>query len=580
MNVVNLGKGFSLLKQLIDPTVSTQSVITTPPSKPEFTPQSIEKVITSPEASGIPSEHIEGYIKELYNNKEVGIQNLIITRNSKTIIEADFDCWNINVWKNTFSECKSITSLAIGMLLEDRVLTPSESLVDIFGKKVPPLVKGKFKDITVIHLLTMSTQVMFNEAECMTTENWIKGFFNSGSFSEMGKGFFYNSLNSYMLSAVVTEKTGMAMSDFLKKRLFDPLGITEYHWEKCPRGIDKGGWGLYILPRDMVKLGQLILNEGRWKDKQLISRKYLSAATKGLNKTSEAMGSFDYGFQIWSHRTHNCFLFNGMLGQNMLCFPESGVIVAVNAGNADTFQQNAFFEITHRYFAEGFKEQKLPENRKAFKQLKKTLDTLSHFRPRRNKHLSERIFRKKNIEKNSRRICGNYAVTSKEAASVSILPLMMQVVQNNYTKGTLGYSFLMDEKGLCLSYIEKGSQKTSVHIGFDAPFVEQIAPLGEKCLVATTGEFRYNEDDLLVLKVRIDFLEYPYTRRMKFIFSGNGLKVIYDENPGRRLIDNFDTSAIMNLLPSWLSNLTSQGVENFAAKIASAFEETLYAQKE
>lgn len=577
MNVINLGKGLGLIKQIIDPTVTTQPVIETPPQKPEFHGSYKKPELTPPEKAGIESEHILSYIRELYNNERVNIHSLVIVRGGKTLVETGFDCRDAGVWQNTFSECKSITSLAIGMLIEEGLLSLTDTLPEIFGKKISPLTKLKFKDITVMNLLNMSTQVMFNEAQCMTTDNWIKGFFNSGAFSEMGKGFMYNSLNTYMLSAIVTEKTGKTMSEYLDKKLFAPLGIKDYYWEKCPRGIDKGGWGLFILPRDMARIGELLLNGGSHNGKQLISKKYIELATTKKNSASEAFGDYDYGFQIWTHRTHPCFLFNGMLGQNMLCFPETGIVIAANAGNADAFQQNDFFEITHRYFARGF-EEVLPPDRKAYKKLTKEISTLGRFRPRKNKHFFERLFRKKNNEKYARSICGDYTVTTKERVSTALMPLMMQVVQNNYAKGTLGYSFSIDEKGLCLTCREADSD-IRLHIGFDAPSIEQLSILDEKCLTATTGEFRFNEDDMLVLKVRTDLLEYPFTRKMKFTFSGDSLRVEYDELPGRRLIDNFDSSAITNALPSWLSSLTAQGVNNFTAKLASAFEETLYAKK-
>ena len=69
----------------------------------------------------------------------------------------------------------------------------------------------------------------------------------------------YNSMNSYILSAAVCKVTGMCLVDYLKPRLFDPLGIKDFYWEKCPDGIEKGGWGLYLLPEDMAKIGILYI---------------------------------------------------------------------------------------------------------------------------------------------------------------------------------------------------------------------------------------------------------------------------------------------------------------------------------
>ncbi len=577
MNVVTLGRSLSLLKQLTDTSEPTLPLIDTPPAKPFFeaTPDTCR--YASPESRGVSSSMLCDYIEEIYNDKDINIQSIIISRNGRTLLKLGFDAWEVDIWKCAFSQSKSVTTLAVGMLMEDGLVTPNTTLVEIFGKKIPALYKGKFKDTTLLHLLTMSTGIVFNEAQCMTGDNWIKEFFTSGSYFESGKSFNYNSLNTYMLSAAVSALTGKTLESFLDERLFGPLGITNYFWEKCPKGINKGGWGLYIKSDDLVKIGQLLLQNGEWEGRRILSEKYIRAATTKRIDVPEGMGDYDYGFQIWTARDYDGFLFNGMLGQNMFCFRESGIIIAVNSGNTDTFQQNDIFPITHKYFARSF-EDSLPRDRRGEKRLKKLTDTLSHYRPRRNKHFSERLFRKKNIAKNCESILGDYRVTSRDAVSLGLTPVLMQVVQNNYTKGTVGYSFGMDERGLYLDYKETDGEYR-LHIGFDAPEYEELEIMDEKCRIATVGEFRYNEDDLLVLKLKVDFLEFPYSRLIKFIFDRESLEVIYRETPGRELLSGLDMGNLSKNLPAVFSSLTQAGAEQIITRLGNAFERTAYGRK-
>jgi len=111
----------------------------------------------------------------------------------------------------------------------------------------------------------------------------------------------------------------MPMDEYLKPRLFEPLGITDYLWEKCPRGITKGGWGLFMHTEDMAKLGQLYLNKGKWNGKQIIPESWAEASV--MKKVDSIEGTYGYGYQLWMEERPGSFEYNGMLGQNVLIYP-------------------------------------------------------------------------------------------------------------------------------------------------------------------------------------------------------------------------------------------------------------------
>ena len=88
----------------------------------------------------------------------------------------------------------------------------------------------------------MTSGVTFNESGIVSGNDWLTSYLNSSISGTPGENFQYNSLNTYVLSAIVTERTGQSLTEYLEPRLFAPLGITRYFWETCPKGITKGGW--------------------------------------------------------------------------------------------------------------------------------------------------------------------------------------------------------------------------------------------------------------------------------------------------------------------------------------------------
>lgn len=149
-------------------------------------------------------------------------------------------------------------------------LSLDTKIVDVFRKNVSLFGFIRQKDLTVRHLLTMTSGVSFNETGAISGNDWVKGYLEAFCHHEPGTYFEYNSMNTYMLSAIITEITGETMLDYLKPRLFAPLGITWVFWETCPKGKNKGGWGLFLCVEDMAKLGQLYLDGGKWKGQQVI----------------------------------------------------------------------------------------------------------------------------------------------------------------------------------------------------------------------------------------------------------------------------------------------------------------------
>ena len=171
---------------------------------------------------------------------------------------------------------------------------------------------------------------------------WEKLFLSYPIPHEPGVKFVYNSLATYMLSAIVQKVTGEKIFDYLKPRLFDPLGIEGAVWDSHPSGVNLGGWGLHVKTEDMAKLGQLLLQKGNWNGQQILPELWVEEATtmKIMQKPevdplqSESDWEQGYCYQIWRCR-NDAFRADGANGQFIIVLPNENAVIAITANIGD-----------------------------------------------------------------------------------------------------------------------------------------------------------------------------------------------------------------------------------------------------
>ena len=298
------------------------------------------------------------------------------------------------------------------------------------------------------------------------------------------------------------------------------MGITGVHWETCPKGIEKGGWGLYIRPEDLAKLGQLVMDGGLWQGERLLSRAYIDAAATAYAVPPETAGDFNYGYQIWVGRRENTFLFNGMLGQNVLGFRDSGIIVLTHAGADTDFQESRYFEIVSRYFGGAFPS-RLPEDRDAQSGLASFVRSLSAYsRPPEFAGEAAAPFLNR-----------SFTVRDERAPSAGLLPMVLQALYNNYTAGAV--SVAVSEKGGMpeLIYREKDALYR-LPVGLGRPAVTELDFRGNVFHVAALGRFTHDEEERPVFYIRLEFIETPCVRILKLVSDGPRLFLRQTETPG------------------------------------------------
>ena len=530
------------------------------PQKPDFPFDAVYEqafVRATPESQGISSDLFAALLRELDASKDTEMHHFMALRHGKVICECNFAPYPKGMWHITHSMCKSITGMAIGMLIEEEKLKLDENIYDIFPDHINAFSKIFRPVITVENLLTMTSGITFNESGIVSGNDWLGSFLNASVNGKPGTEFQYNSLNTYVLSAIVTKRTGETLTEYLTPRLFGPLGITKYYWETCPKGITKGGWGLFLCAEDMAKLGQLYLQRGKWNGQQLVSEYWIEISTARHLKTQN--DTYGYGYQLWMEQRPGSFEYNGMLGQNVIIYPDMDMVLVTNAGNKEMFQDCIMLNIIRKYFPVNYHPADvLPENPLSYSLLKRLCGELENGENN-NRSTSLRGGWKRNVvsrrkhsdKKYSYRISAAVdrpsdhhsfmrAVSGRtyvmEQQNIGIAPLFVQVFHNNMTDGISEISFTYDAGNFWISFTE-GEVIHKLPVGFGKAADGCVDLHGEHYLVATLGEFARDENDIPVLKLEITFIEECVKRKAHIFFhEDNGIEIRWNETPGKKMI--------------------------------------------
>lgn len=530
------------------------------PQKPDFPFDAVYEqafVRATPESQGISSDLFAALLRELYASKDTEMHHFMALRHGKVICECNFAPYPKGMWHITHSMCKSITGMAIGMLIEEGKLKLDENIYDIFSDQINALSKIFRPVITVENLLTMTSGVTFNESGIVSGNDWLGSFLNASVNGKPGTEFQYNSLNTYVLSAIVTKRTGETLTEYLTPRLFGPLGITKYYWETCPKGITKGGWGLFLCAEDMAKLGQLYLQRGKWNGQQLVSEYWIEISTARHLKTQN--DTYGYGYQLWMEQRPGSFEYNGMLGQNVIIYPDMDMVLVTNAGNKEMFQDCIMLNIIRKYFPVNYHPADvLPENPLSYGLLKRLCGELEngennnrstslrggwkrnviskrkHSDKKYSYRISAAVDRPSDHHSFMRTVSGRTYVMEQQ--NIGIAPLFVQVFHNNMTDGISEISFTYDAGNFYVSFTE-GEVIHKLPVGFGKAADGCVDLHGEHYLIATLGEFARDENDIPVLKLEVTFIEECVKRKAHIFFhEDNGIEIRWNETPGKKMI--------------------------------------------
>ena len=289
---------------------------------------------SAPEAQGLSSQAICDFVDAA--DKIDTLHSFMIVRHGQVIAEGWWKPESADKPHVLASLSKSFNSTAIGLAIEEGKLKLDDPVLKFFPADAPDDVSDNLKAMTVRDLLTMSCGHE-TEPKSVGGAPSVKQFLAHPVPHKPGTHFQYNTMGSYTLSAIVTKVTGKTTLEYLKPRLFGPLGIEDPEWGRSPEGNSLGGYGLKLRTEDIAKFGQLYLQKGKWNGKQLIPEKWVEQATSKQvpnDQESHTKIGIDwkqgYGFQFW-RCTHNAFRGDGAGGQLCVVIPEKDAVIAITA---------------------------------------------------------------------------------------------------------------------------------------------------------------------------------------------------------------------------------------------------------
>lgn len=283
-----------------------------------------------PEEEGIRSKDMLAFMDTLMRQRESDVHGIMVLRHGRVIGEKYNEPFAAEYSHTLYSASKTFTAVAVGLAIEDSLLNLTDRLVDFFPYTLPPVVSDSLSAITVHDLLCMQSGLPVDTHMRTVEKEWLQFYLAQKMLAMPGTKFNYDSIVTYLLSAIVQSIEGQKIIDLLKKRIFTPLGITEVAWEESPEGITCGGWGLYMQLESMAKFGQLLLQKGEWNGQQLISSEWIDMMTQ--HHASNSNGG-RYGYQIWLTNYPGMVRVDGAYGQYIFISPLHETVVAITQCN-------------------------------------------------------------------------------------------------------------------------------------------------------------------------------------------------------------------------------------------------------
>ena len=290
---------------------------------------------STPAAEGISTQAVINMMDSLMALPECDIHHVMVVRHGKVVAELHPAPFRAEDSHTLYSASKTFVSLAVGCAIDDNLLRLDDRVMTFFPDKRSVKVSDNMAAMTVRDLLMMASGVKPDWTMRNNSMDWVKDWLAKPVNDKPGSLFQYDSMCTFMLSAIVQRVTGYIVLEYLHKRLFGPMHITVADWESSPDGINTGGWGLRVQAETMAKLGLLLLNKGNWNGEQLVSADYVEAACSrlidgGAKETTPATdGNQGYGYQVWQSKWPGSFRADGAMGQYTVVVPEEDLVVVI-----------------------------------------------------------------------------------------------------------------------------------------------------------------------------------------------------------------------------------------------------------
>lgn len=345
-----------------------------PPSTPDG--QSAPLPRSTPEAEGISSAAVLQLVDAL--DGSVGeIHSLVLVRHGKVVAEGFWAPYSPEDIHVLYSATKSFNGTAVGLAAEEGLLALDDLILSHFPDLAPAEPAAEMRNMRVRDLLTMSTghdMDTMNLLRARADGQWTRAFLETSVPRPPGTFFLYNSGAAYVLSALVQTVTGTTVEEYLRPRLFEPLGIGPVLWGQSPEGVNMGDGGLSLRSEDLAKFGLLYLQGGMWNGERVLPEAWVAAATDSQISTGVPNNNWGhgYGYQFW--RSQFGYRADGSLGQFCFVLPEQDMVLAITSGTND---MNGVMNAVWQHLVPAVQSAALPEDATALAALEGRLSTLS-----------------------------------------------------------------------------------------------------------------------------------------------------------------------------------------------------------
>ena len=335
-----------------------------------------------PESEGVSSSGIIDFLNAIDTGRQE-IHSFMFLRHGKVIAEGWWDPYGPDYKHLLYSASKTFTATGIGLAVSENRLKLTDKVISFFPYSLPDTIGNLMKELNVQNLLTMSVGQDPAAIGAGAEEDWITAFLKNEPVHKPGSVFLYNNMATFMLSAIVQQVTYQTLFEYLKPRIFDPLSIRGIDWDRNPQGINLGMIGLRLRTEDLAKFGQLLLQGGKWNNKQLIASEWVKEATSfkvecddPSRKIPKNMNDWAQGYcyQMWRGRNNSVRL-DGMAGQFVILIPDRDAIVVLTANARNTQEE---LNLVHNYLIPAIKSGRaIPSNPGSYDELQKKQSALS-----------------------------------------------------------------------------------------------------------------------------------------------------------------------------------------------------------
>lgn len=254
---------------------------------------------STPEEQGVDSNMLNFLYHRLNALPDVDIHHLMVLRHDTVIGELHAAPYRATDLHTLYSASKTVTALAVGLAIDDGLLSVEDKVSKHLRDKMPRQLSPALDSLTVRHILMMAAGRQPDLSIPEGNADWLTAWF-AGDFSGVGQRFIYDSMCTHALAMIVSRLTGKRVLDYVRERIFTPLHITDADWELAPDSVETAGWGLRLHTESEAKLGSLMLHEGNWQGKQLVSKQWVREMTRMHISTQEPAPKLSFKQRVLS----------------------------------------------------------------------------------------------------------------------------------------------------------------------------------------------------------------------------------------------------------------------------------------